>query len=104
MADANATCIKLVELMPQLNLVYTYEVNYTESGKTLTDLNHLDEVGDLDAAGKPIMDEVFSLRNTYHADLVSLIVSSGDYCGTSNETPSATVIHSEDAFSVVNQQ
>ncbi len=60
----------------QLNLVYKAEVTYTDSGNLTTDRNRLRTPGD------GYMDEVHALRDTYRADVVSLIVESPG-CGIS---------------------
>jgi hypothetical protein len=52
------------------NLVHTTQVSYTESGTTSTDLTRLRNNGD------SYLDVVHTLRDTYMADMVSLIVGS----------------------------
>ncbi|WP_312075443.1 M12 family metallo-peptidase [Chryseobacterium sp.] len=52
-----------------INLVYTGEITYTESGNMNTDL------GRLRIANDGFMDNVHTLRSTYGADLCALIVS-----------------------------
>lgn len=66
------------QVIQRLRLVHTAEVNYTESGEVGTDLSRLRNTGD------GFMDEVHSLRNTYQADLVTLLVGdvAGKVCGT----------------------
>jgi len=59
----------------ELNLVYAGEVVYVESGSGTTDLTRLTNQSD------GYLDEVHVLRNTYGADLVSLLVNSFDVCG-----------------------
>jgi hypothetical protein len=59
----------------RINLVYTAEVAYQESGNMQTDLSRLQ------ASGDGYLDQVQGLRDTYHADLVSLIVNEPSYCG-----------------------
>ncbi|HRN79570.1 MAG TPA: zinc-dependent metalloprotease [Ferruginibacter sp.] len=54
----------------QFNLVYTTEVAYVESGSSSVDLSRLAGTAD------GFMDSIHSLRNTYEADLVSMITSS----------------------------
>lgn len=61
---------------PRLRLVHLREVSYTETGNISTDLNRLAGTSD------GYMDNVHSLRNTYGADMVGLIVENGGgYCG-----------------------
>ncbi|MBI4909426.1 MAG: hypothetical protein HY820_37755 [Acidobacteria bacterium] len=59
----------------RLRLVGYGEVNYQESGDFDTDLNRLSSAED------GIMDEVHAARDRLGADLVSLWVEKGDYCG-----------------------
>lgn len=54
----------------QFNLVHTTEVAYVESGSSSVDLSRL--AGTLDG----FMDSIHTLRNTYEADMVSMITSS----------------------------
>ncbi len=56
-------------------LVYLGEVGYTESGTSSTDLSRLRSVTD------GYMDEVHGLRDTYKADVVSLLTNASDVCG-----------------------
>jgi hypothetical protein len=58
-----------------LNLVHSDEINYHESGKFETDLKRLTNRKD------GYMDSVHTMRNQYHADLVSLFESDGDFGG-----------------------
>lgn len=63
-------------ITPRLRLVHTEEIAYTESGNIETDVNRLAATSD------GYMDSVHALRNTYGADMVSLIVENGGgYCG-----------------------
>jgi hypothetical protein len=59
----------------RLRLRRKEEIAYTESGSMFTDLPRLQTSGD------GYMDSVQSLRNTYGADLIQLIVNSPDACG-----------------------
>jgi hypothetical protein len=59
---------------PWLNLVYKGEVSYAESGDMSADLDRI-------TFSDGIMDEVLTLRDTYGADLVQLVVETGSYCG-----------------------
>lgn len=76
----------------RLNLVHIEALNYDESGDFNTDLNRLTTAGD------GYMDDVPALRNTYAADLVSLFVENGQYCGLAWVGPSAGY-----GFSVINR-
>lgn len=62
-------------VVPRLRLVHMAETDYTSSGSGGTDLSRLANTSD------GIMDEAHTLRNTYGADLVALIVNSFDVCG-----------------------
>lgn len=66
-------------VVQRLRLVYTAEVSYTESGNLATDRDRLQAKSD------GYMDSVHSLRDTYRADLVKLVVvnSAGGACGIS---------------------
>jgi hypothetical protein len=60
----------------RLRLVHAVEVAYNESGDLLVDLNRLVNPSD------GILDSIHSLRNTYGADMVALIVNNGGgFCG-----------------------
>jgi hypothetical protein len=64
---------------PRLNLVHTAEVNYSETGFSWGQtLNRL--VG----TSEGYMDNVHTLRNTYKADVVIMIVNNTAYCGLAN--------------------
>jgi len=62
-------------ITPRLNLVHAEEVAYTESGNWSTDLNRLIATNDT------YMDNVHSLRNSYGADVVVLLINDQKYCG-----------------------
>jgi hypothetical protein len=79
----------------RLRLVYKGEIAYTESGDFLTDLNRLTGTAD------GYMDDVHALRNTYGADLVSLIVESSQFCGIAFLLSPVTSAFAGSAFSVV---
>lgn len=66
---------ELSGITQRLRLVHTAELSYAESGSLRTDLERLTETSD----GK--MDQVHAWRDRYGADLVSLLVASGDSCG-----------------------
>lgn len=76
----------------RLRLVHVGPANYAESGDFNTDLNRLTSGGD------GFMDNVAALRTTYGADLVSLFVENGQYCGLAWIGPNVNY-----AFSVVNR-
>jgi hypothetical protein len=59
----------------RLSLVAATEVSYAESGDMLTDLGRLKEKND------GYLDSVHAWRDTYAADMVSLIQEASDYCG-----------------------
>ena len=71
----------------RLRLVGSDQINYDESGDYTTDLNWL-------ASNTAVA----SLRNTYGADLVSMFVENGQYCGIGWVGPA-----SNHAFTVVNR-
>ena len=62
-------------IVPRLRLVHYAQVNYNESGNFNTDLDRITNAGD------GYMDEVHAWRNAYAADLVSLFIENGAYCG-----------------------
>jgi hypothetical protein len=76
----------------RLRLVHYEQVAYDESGDFPTDLSRLTNGSD------GYMDNVPALRDTYGADLVSMFVENGQYCGYGWIGPSASY-----AFSVVNR-
>ncbi len=76
----------------RLRLVYAGPANYDESGDFNTDLNRLTSGTD------GYMDNVAALRDSYGADLVSLFVENGQYCGLGWIGPSAAY-----AFTVINR-
>lgn len=76
----------------RLRLVHYQQVAYAESGDFNTDLNRLTSSGD------GYMDDVHTLRKSHGADLVSLFIENGQYCGLAWVGPSAGY-----AFSVVNR-
>lgn len=79
-------------ILPRLSLVYTYVSSYSESGDFNTDLNRITSTTD------GYMDEVHTLRDQYGADMVSLIIENGQYCGLGWIGPYAPY-----AFTVVNR-
>ena len=59
----------------RIRLVLRKEVDYTEDGNSLIDLDRLTNDSD------GYMDHVHELRDLYAADLVHIVVSTGDVCG-----------------------
>ncbi len=82
-------------ITPRLNLVHTEEVSYTESGDMNDDLDRLINPSD------GYMDNVHTLRDTYLADLVDLIVETADYCGLAHTMGTVSPSFESLAFSVV---
>lgn len=64
---------------PRLNLVHTEEVVYSESG-----FNWGQTMNRLVGTSEGYMDNVHTLRNTYKADVVVMIVNNTGYCGLAN--------------------
>jgi hypothetical protein len=60
----------------RLRLVHTYQVTYSESGKSYDTI-----VADLAGKTDGSMDEIHQRRDQFGADLVALIVNQTDYCG-----------------------
>ncbi|MDE0950593.1 MAG: M12 family metallo-peptidase [Halioglobus sp.] len=79
----------------RLNLVHSVLTNYVESSDISTDLSRLRAIND------GYMDELHTLRNTYGADLVSLIENEPRYCGVAYRMTSLSASFSSSAFSVV---
>ena len=65
------TAYRLSGVLHRFRLVHAAEVQYVESGNSIIDLERLRAVND------GFMDEVHPLRDTWGADLVSLINTSG---------------------------
>ncbi len=78
-----------------LRLAHTEQVNYSESGSMLTDLERITYTNN------GYMDNVHSLRNTYGADLVSLFVNSPNSCGIAWRMDNLSSSFASWAFSVV---
>ena len=80
----------------RINLVHSEEVNYTESATFDTDLDRLTNPSD------GYMDNVHTLRDQYHADLVSLWINNTQYCGLAwLMAPTVSPSFESYAFSVV---
>ena len=82
-------------MTPRLNLVHTVLTGYTESGDMGTDLARLRSTSD------GYMDELHALRDSYGADLVSLIENEPQYCGIAYRMASLSASFASSAFSVV---
>lgn len=81
----------------RLNLVASVLTNYTESGSMTTDLSRLQLNGD------GYMDELHALRDSYGADLVSLIEDEPQYCGLAYLMTNLSTSFAASAFSVVHR-
>ncbi len=81
----------------RLRLVHSAETAYAESGDMSLDLSRLRATSD------GYLDEAHTLRETHHADLVSLLVESGGYCGVAYLMTNVSTAFASDAFSVVAQ-
>ena len=79
----------------QLNVVYTGEISYVETGTMSTSLTNLTSAND----GK--MDAVHTLRNQYGADQVVLITADTDSCGIAYVMQNVSTSFAPLAFSVV---
>ena len=77
-------------ISPTMNLVHKAEVSYTESGSFSTDLARLE--GKTDG----YMDNVHTLRDTYCADMVGLLINNSSACGLA----SAIMANESEAFQV----
>ncbi len=79
----------------RLNLVAVVETPYAESSNISTDLTRAQSRYD------GYMDELHTLRNTYAADLVNVIIETNDYCGIAYHMSYVTASFASNAFSVV---
>ena len=79
----------------RINLVGMSETAYVESGDMGLDLSRLREPAD------GFMDNIHTLREQYKADLVNLIVESGQYCGIAYQMQTVDTSFASWAFSVV---
>ena len=79
----------------RLNLVHAAEVSYTSSGDFGTDLGRLQNDND------GYMDNVHTLRDSYHADEVVLIINNTQYCGIAYLMTTVSTAFEENAFAVV---
>ncbi len=94
MAEANQAFANS-GMTSRLNLVHTVLTSYTESGNMSTDLSRLRSTND------GYMDELHTLRNSYGADLVSLIANEPQYCGIAYRMASLSSSFASSSFSVV---
>jgi hypothetical protein len=81
----------------RVNLAGTAQVSYTETGNSSTDLSRLRGTSD------GYMDNVHSLRNSYRADQVTLIVETLDACGRGYRMSTVSADFEDDAFTVVDR-
>jgi hypothetical protein len=82
-------------IVQRIRLVHTAEVNYAETGVFDTDLDRLQDSAD------GFIDNVHSLRNTYGADVVSLWLQTGDFCGIGYVMTTTAFSFANSAFNVV---
>lgn len=78
----------------RLNLVHTAEVSYTEVSFS-TDLNRITNPSD------GYIDNVHTLRDTYAADEVALIVNNTEYCGMAWLMTTVSTAFEDHAFAVI---
>lgn len=82
----------------RLRLVHSAEVAYTESSSGMgIDLDQLRDAAD------GVMDGVHTLRNTYKADIVTLLTDATDYCGLGYVMSNVSSSFAPFAFNVVSQ-
>lgn len=79
----------------RVRLAHIQEVNYTESGNSATDKNRLRSPTD------GILDEVHTLRNTFAADVVVLVVENLQVCGETFIMNPVSNAFEKNAFAVV---
>jgi hypothetical protein len=99
-ANANASYVNS-QIATSLRLVYSGEVDFTETPSAMSgDLSRLQGTND------GYIDQVHSLRNTYGADVVTLIGSgyaAAGYCGLGYLMSSVSTSFAGNAFNVVDQ-
>jgi hypothetical protein len=83
------------KMTTRLNLVDTILTNYVESNDIATNLSRLRSTND------GYMDELHALRESYGADLVSLISNETYYCGYAYRMASMSASFASYAFSVI---
>jgi hypothetical protein len=94
--EANQSYVNSVVPL-SLNLVRKQEIEYTESNNFNTDLSRLQSPVD------GFMDSVHALRDTYKADLVSLIVNASSSCGIGYVMTNVSSAFQAYAFTVVSR-
>jgi hypothetical protein len=82
----------------RVRLVYSGGVNYNDSGDFNTDLDRLTSTND------GYIDQVHALRDTYKADLVSLLINDTTYCGLAWLMGNVSTAFAPQGFSVVSWQ
>ena len=82
-------------IIQRLNLVYATEVAYTETSFSAA-------LYDLTGTSDGKMDIVHTLRNTYYADEVVLIIDDPEYCGLAWLMQDVSTSFQDHAFAVVN--
>jgi hypothetical protein len=85
-------------IVQRLNLVYTSEIAYGETGNASTDLSRLQNSAD----GQ--IDQVPTLRDRYGADLVTFLVDSLDYCGIGYVMTTVSAAFAPYAYNVVDRE
>jgi len=99
-ANANASYASS-QIATSLRLVYSGEVAFSETPSALSS-----DLSRLQGASDGYLDQVHSLRNTYGADIVTLIGSgyaSAGYCGIGYMMSSVSTNFASNAFNVVDQ-
>ncbi len=81
-------------VVQRFRLVYSGEVAYTETSFETS-------LADLQGTSDGKMDNVHALRNTYGADIVSLLINNDDYCGLGYLMTSTATDFAAYAFNVV---
>ena len=84
-------------ITPRLRLVHKAEVPYTEYGGASTFDNALTE---LRSTTDGIIDNVHTLRDTYGADAVQLLINDGTYCGLAYRMSVQSASFASSAFAV----
>ena len=92
-ADANL-CFRNSEAPVQIRLVHMEEVSYTPTGTLDIELDRLENASD------GYMDNVHTLRDTYGADLVSLITSESDSGGLASTMSYPSLSFASSGFNV----
>jgi hypothetical protein len=82
-------------IFQRLRLIPPTEVNYSETGHLETDLGRLKDRAD----GQ--LEVAHGLREAYAADIVTLVVENGDYCGIGYTMETVSTGFADHAFNVV---